>query len=171
LANYPVPVCRSRWLEPVFAELALHKDYGAALGFAESELIRYAGLRLRANAAAPRQAVAVTLLVGKQTPIWRLALLALELSDAKFSVNLLNRAFSLAAGIEVAGKLTDAYTVFYQDGVWNSLEQHQADLALLENKRLFMCGTAPGLTQIDCKDRVFTELKGCLDSLYQKQHV
>jgi hypothetical protein len=168
LANYPVPVCRERWLEPVFAELTLRKDYGAALGFAESELMRYACLRLKSRSRSNQRPTSVTLIVGKQTPIWRLALLALELDDAKFSVCLLHRDFSLAAGIELAWQWPDAYTVFYQDGIWNSQEQAQAGSALLENKRLFMCGTAPGLMQTDYQERVFTELKGCLDSLYKK---
>jgi hypothetical protein len=164
LANYPVPVCSERWLEPVFAELTLRKDHGAALSFAESELMRYACLRIKSGGGQNKPA-AVNLIAGKQTPMWRLVLLALQLNDAKYSVCLLNRPFTLAAGIELALQWADNFTLFYQDGVWDQQEQTKAKLALVENERLLMCGTAPGLAQINDQERVFTELTGCLHSL------
>jgi DNA-binding transcriptional MerR regulator len=164
LANYPVPVCSERWLEPVFAELTLRKDHGAALSFAESELMRYACLRIKTGGG-QNKPVAINLIAGKQTPMWRLVLLALQLNDAKFSVCLLNRPFTLVAGIELALQWADNFTLFYQDGVWDQQEQTKAKLALVENERLLMCGTAPGLAQINDQERVFTELTECLHSL------
>lgn len=46
LSNYPVSISRERLIEPLFAELTQRNDHGAALGFTESELLRYAALRL-----------------------------------------------------------------------------------------------------------------------------
>jgi len=170
-ANYPAPICRERLMEPVFGELVLRDDDGAAFGFAESELIRYTALRLSAKVALKKRSVAVTLIAGNQAPLWRLALMALELSDVKFSVHLLYRAFSVAAGIQLAGKFKDAFTVFYQDGVWKDTEQKRVTAALHENGRLLMCGTAPVLTGLDIEDRVFADVKSCIDGLLKRQQI
>lgn len=164
-ANYPAPLCRERLMEPVFNELALRDDSGAAFGFAESELLRYASSRLNAKVANKKQSVVVTLIAGNQAPLWRLSLMALELTDVNFAVYLLHRKFSEAAGMELAGKLTKGYTVFYQDGVWKDKERALVSAGLLENDRLFMCGTAPLLTLLDTEERVFADLKSCIDGL------
>jgi len=97
--------------------------------------------------------------------------MALELSDVKFSVHLLYRAFSVAAGIQLAGKFKDAFTVFYQDGVWKDTEQKRVTAALHENGRLLMCGTAPVLTGLDIEDRVFADVKSCIDGLLKRQQI
>ena len=164
-ANYPAPICRERLMEPVFAELALRDDSGAASGFAESELVRYAVLRLSAKVAKKKRFVSVALIAGNQAPIWRLALMALELKDVEFSVYLLNQTFSVAAGIELADKCNHNCTVFYQDGVWRGKEQELVTVALLKNDRLFMFGTAPVLTQLNIGERVFADINGCIDGL------
>ncbi|MBQ0799389.1 MAG: MerR family transcriptional regulator [Porticoccaceae bacterium] len=168
-AQYPVPVCRQRLLEPSFAELAQRGDSGAAFGFAENELIRYAVLRLNAKVAKKKHSVAVTLIAGHQAPLWRLALMALELSDTGFIVQLLHRPFSVAAAIELAEKRGDTYTVFYQDGLWKDKEQASVAAALIVNKRLFMCGTAPALTPLGTQERVFADVKTCLNGLLTLQ--
>lgn len=168
-AQYPVPVCRQRLFEPCFAELAQHDDSGATLGFAESELIRYTALRLNTNVAKNKHSLAVTLIAGHQAPMWSLALIALELSDAGFVVQLLHCPFNVAAAIELADKRRDAYTVFYQDGVWKDKEQTIAAAALVANERLFMCGTAPALTMLDTQERVFSDVKTCLRGLLALQ--
>jgi|TARA_R110000822_G_scaffold159476_40_gene299803 DNA-binding transcriptional MerR regulator len=164
-ANYPAPICRERLMEPVFAELVQRDDNGAALGFAESELVRYALTRLSAKVSKKKRSHAVTLIAGNQAPIWHLALMALELTDVKFSVYLLTGAFSVATGIELAGKFKDAYTVFYQDGCWKVKEQELLAAALLQNDRLLLCGTAPVLTRFDKEDRVFGDVNSCISGL------
>jgi len=89
----------------------------------------------------------------------------LELTDVKFSVYLLTGAFSVATGIELAGKFKDAYTVFYQDGCWKVKEQELLAAALLQNDRLLLCGTAPVLTRFDKEDRVFGDVNSCISGL------
>ena len=168
-AQYPVPVCRQRLLEPCFTELAQRDDSGATFGFAESELIRYTVLRLNANVAKNKLSLAVTLIAGHQAPMWSLALIALELNDAGFVVQLLHCPFNVAAAIELADKRRDAYTVFYQDGIWKDKEQALAAAALLSNERLFMCGTAAALTTLDTQERVFADVETCLRGLLALQ--
>ena len=164
-SQYPAPICRERLLEPVFSELALATDHGAAFGFAESELIRYVVMRLNAKTAKKKRSVAVTLVAGNQAPLWRMALMAIELTDAELSVQLIYRPFTAAAGIELAGNLIEAYTVFYQDGVWKDKEQKIVTTALQRNERLFMCGTASSLTIKDLPGRVFADVGTCIEGL------
>ena len=168
-SHYPAPICHDRLMNPVFAELVLSDDSGATFGFAESELIRYVLMRLSPKVTRERFSDTVILITGDQTPIWRLAIMALELSDAKFSVHLLTRAFSVAAGTKLAGKCKHAYTVFYQDGIWKDKEQETATTGLLINDRLFLCGTAPALTQLGAEERVFVDVKGCIGGLLRLQ--
>ena len=168
-ANYPAPICSERLLKPLFSELILIDDHGAALGFADSELVRYASLRSSAKVSKKNSAATVVLIAGHQTPIWRLALMALELTDAKFSVHLLTHSFTVAAAIELAGKFESAYTVFYQDGIWKDLEKDLMANMLLKNDRLFLCGTAPVLANLYAEDRVFKNSNSCIDGLIKRQ--
>ena len=169
LANYPTPICRERLFEPLFAELAQHDDQLAACSFAESELLRYAQLRLSAKVAQKKQALKVTLIAGQPAPLWRLALMALELNDLQVSVNLLNRPFNVAAAVHLAAQRKEGYTVFYQDGVWKAQEQQRVSAALLDNPRLFMCGTAAMLAPLSNTDRVFTEATDCIEVLLKQR--
>jgi DNA-binding transcriptional MerR regulator len=170
-SNYPAPICSERLLKPLFFQLSLGDDNGAALGFAESELVRYALIRLSAKVAKKKGANSVVLMAGNQTPVWRLALMALELMDAKFTVHLLTHTFTVAAAIEVAGKFEQACTVFYQDGMWKELDQKLMAKVLLKNGRIFLCGTAPVLANVYAEDRVFENLKSCVGGLLKRQAV
>ena len=168
-ANYPAPICSERLLKPLFSELTLIDDHGAALGFAGSELVRYASLRSSAKVSKKNPVATVVLIAGHQTPIWRLALMALELTDAKFSVHLLTHSFTVAAAIELTGKFESAYTVFYQDGIWKDLEKDLMANVLLKSDRLFLCGTAPVLANLCVEDRVFKNSNSCIDGLIKRQ--
>jgi hypothetical protein len=168
-ANYPAPICSEHLLEPLFSELIFNKDHGATLGFAESELVRYALMRSSAKVSKKNDADTVVLIAGNQTPIWRLALMALELTDAKFSVHLLTHSFSVAAAIELAGKFAQDYTVFYQDGMWKQPDQDLMANVLGKHDQLFLCGTAPMLANLYEDDRVFENLKYCTNSLLKRQ--
>lgn len=171
-ANYPANVCSERLLQPLFSELSLtDDDHGAAFGFAESELVRYALIRSSAKISKKKGANAVVLIAGNQTPVWRLALMALELADAKFTVHLLTPTFSVAAAIELAGKFEQACTVFYQDGMWKELDQKLMANVLLKNERIFLCGTAPVLANVYAEDRVFENLRSCVGGLLKRHTV
>ena len=169
LANYPTTICRERLFEPLFAELAQRDDQQATLSFAESELIRYALLRLNAKVAMKKQAINVTLIAGQPAPIWRLALMALQLTDLQMSVNLLTRPFSVAGAIYLAAQRKEGFTVFYQDGIWKDKEHERVSAALIDNQRLLMCGTAAMLTPLHDTGRVFTEVKDCIAALLKQQ--
>ena len=167
--NYPAHICNEHLLTPLFADLGLLDDHGAALGFAESELVRYALIRSSVKVTKPKEANTVVLVAGHQTPIWRLAAMALELTDAKFSVHLLSRPFSVAAAIELTKSFGQVHLVFYQDGLWKDLDQALMAGLLVNSERLFLCGTAPVLANLAADGRVFENLKNCICSLIKRQ--
>lgn len=161
-SSYPVHACRQYLIEPVLSEIAQADDHGAAVGFMENEIVRYTLMRIGAKVGKKKNAQAVVLIAGNQAPMWRLALMALELTDKDISVYLFSRAFSVAAAVRLAEEFDDNATVFYQDGVLNQQEKVQLADALCEKERLLLCGTAPMLSQFDHKHRVFEDLKACM---------
>jgi DNA-binding transcriptional MerR regulator len=168
-STYPAPLCSENLIQPLYKELSLINDNGAALGFAESELVRYALRRTSAKVSKSELVGKALLIASHQTPIWRLALMALELTDAKFSVQLLIRAFDIRAAITLAKKFENAYTVFYQDGLWKSSDTDLVDGPLSANTRLFLCGTAPVLANLSAQERVFKNANACVDGLIKSQ--
>ncbi len=165
-ANYPVPICRQRLIQPMFAELALCNDHGALLAFAESELLRYALLRLSTKSAKKNTAQKVLLVSGKNTPVWPLATVALELADVRFSVQLFTGELTVAAINSMAKRYSEGYIVFYQDGLWKAKEQAVAANALAANADLLMCGTAPMLASLD-EPQVFADVSNAASQLQQ----
>lgn len=171
LSSYPVHACRERLIEPVLFELAQADDHGAAVGFMDNEIVRYALMRISARVGKKKCVQAVTLVAGNQAPLWRLALMALELTDKDISVYLFSRPFNVAAAVELAEKFKDTDTVFYQDGVLNHQEKLLLADALCEKERLLLCGTAPMLAQFDHKHRVFEDVKACIEGLQEQSFV
>ena len=168
-ANYPVPICRQRLIQPMFAELALCNDHGALLAFAESELMRYALLRLSTKRAKKNTAQSVLLVSGKNTPVWPLATVALELADVKFNVQLFTSELTVAAINSIAKDYSRGYIVFYQDGLWKAKEQAVAATALAANADLLMCGTAPMLASLD-EHQVFADVSNAVTQLFEHKH-
>ncbi|MCO4837745.1 MAG: MerR family transcriptional regulator [Oceanospirillaceae bacterium] len=168
-SNYPAPICSEHLLKPLFSELSIIDDHGAAFGFAESELVRYALMRSNAKVAKKSLVSSVLLISGHHTPMWRLALMALELTDVKFSVHLLTHSFGVAAAIELAKRFKHTYTVFYQDGLWKDADKDLVAKLSLHEDRLFLCGTAPVLANIYIEGRVFKNSNGCITELIKRQ--
>lgn len=167
LANYPTAICRRQLIEPAFAQLGQHADASAALGFAESELLRYVLMRINAKTEKKRGRKSILLMAGHHTPLWRLALTALEFSDAHFEVQLLIRPFDVASSAQLAQQGEQDHCLFYQDGIWKAPEQKQAIDALSKAPTLLMCGTAPQLTQPSNDNRVFANLTEAAQALQQ----
>jgi DNA-binding transcriptional MerR regulator len=168
-SNYPVSICREMLIEPVLSTLSSRHESEAYCGFTENELVRYAVLRLNAKISKQKTVVDVILIAGDQTPVWRLALMALELTDLKFKVHLITQAFNASAAINLAAKANHATIVFYQDGVWKEKEQACVTHALSENNRLFICGTAPVLGNLAHNERVFSDVNSCIEGLLKHQ--
>ncbi|GAB3113406.1 MerR family transcriptional regulator [Aestuariicella hydrocarbonica] len=164
--NYPSSVCRQQLMEPAFARLAQEESQAGYL-LAESELVRYTLFRL--NGKGTRKATPLTLVVGDNTPLWRLCLMAMELADASYPVQLLCRPFTLADSLALAGQLHAARVIFYQDGVWRGDEKQRLQAAASEQLNLLLCGTAGVLAGADSVVKVYPDLQDCLQFLLQRQ--
>lgn len=161
--NYPAPVCRERLLEPAFTALAKHSE--AASGFAQSELIRYTAVRLSAKVASKKGSPSIALIAGTHTPLWRLALMAIELSDNEFTVHLINNPLNTNAALELANNSADTYALIYQDGVWKDGEQALVADALAQNPHLFVVGTAAALAALPAPQQVFADAAACINGV------
>lgn len=170
-ANYPAAICRERLIDPVFSILSTRDKNGATYTFMENEFLRYVLQRLSGKISQKKRSVDLVLIIGPQTPIWRLALMAIELQDAKFSVYLIHREFSVESLIDFVTKSKDVDVVFYQDGIWKDKEKTRVVGALGENERLFMCGTAPVLSQLNIEGRVFSDLNSFIVNFLQQHEV
>lgn len=168
--NYPSTICRTRLIEPSLE--ALSQDHGskAAYTFAEGELTRYALLRLSAKTA-KKSRNQVLLLSGEKAPLWRLSLMAMELSDAHYKVQFICRPFSVAAGLEIAATRKDVTTVFYQDGLWKEEEGTLMADALSKQANIRLCGTAAILAGLANNQWVFADVDSCIVSFTDKSRI
>jgi len=168
--NYPPRVCRERLIEPCLELLAQFDTSKAAYLFAESELIRYAVLRLNSKEAKKGRSPLV-LMSGENTPLWRLSIVAMELADANYSVQLMNRTFSVVAGAAMSAQLDEATTVFYQDGLWRETEVEVVAAALAARNNILFCGTAGALANLNNGQQVFPDLDRCIAFLLNQTSV
>ncbi|WP_250655222.1 MerR family transcriptional regulator [Alkalimarinus coralli] len=159
--NYPPAVCRERLVEPALETLAQDGNSNAALVFAESELIRYATLRLNNKGASNKRPVLV-MACGDNTPVWRLSLMAMEFADAGYKVQLITQPLSVDACVEITAKLTDAKVIFYQDGLWRENEAEKMSQTLSSCDGLILIGTAPILAGLEDDQKVFNDLGQCI---------
>lgn len=159
--NYPPSICREQLIEPVLDVLAQADDNSATYRFAESELIRYAVLRLHSKAA-NRNRPLLMLFCGDNTPLWRLALTAMELADTGFKVQLITQPFTVGACAVIMEKSKHAIGVFYQDGQWRKNESDQVAQWLNEHDNLMLVGTAAILGGFADSPKVFNDLGQCV---------
>ena len=164
-ASYPINACRQQLIEPLVSVIAQADEHGAEVAFMENEIVRYTIMRISAKVSKKNKVQPIILMAGRQAPMWRLALLALELTDKDIPVYLFNRPSSVATAINLAEKFNDNATVFYQDGVLNRQEKEQLADAMCKNERMLLCGTAPMLSQLDHKHRVFEDLQACMKGI------
>jgi len=167
-SSYPIHACRQHLIDPVMAVIAQADDHGAAVGFMENEIVRYTLMRIGAKVGKKKNAQAVVLIAGNQAPMWRLALMALELTDKDIPVYLFSRPFNVTATVNIAEKFDGSATVFYQDGVLNQQDSKQLADATRDNERLLLCGTAPMLSKFDDKCRVYEDLNSCMKDFQAK---
>lgn len=162
--NYPPSICREQLIEPTLDVLAQVSDKSASYLFAESELVRYAVLRLNTKAASKNSQM-LMLFCGDNTPLWRLALMAMELADAGFNVQLITRPFTVDACGEITEKSQNSVSVFYQDGQWRKNVAEQVAQLLNSNNNLMLVGTAAILAGLEDKSKVFNDLAQCVRAL------
>ncbi len=152
--NYPALQCSARLLEPVMQQLAdTDTAANAALfSFLQSELVCYAQSRLESDRQ-QNPGEAVWLVCGRNTPVWRLAVAAIALSDAGKKVSMINQPLELEVALALADQCASP-CLLYQDGLWNAQEIHGVTRALARVPGLFLCGSAPAASGVGSAERV-----------------
>ncbi len=153
--NYPPALCRERLVEPAMDSLQ-NSDSLAAYYFAQSEIVRYA-LSRTGTPGKKNKGKSMLLVCGEHTPMWRLALLAIELADAGFAPQLINQPCNVAGWVQIAQASHADHCLVYQDGVWREEESTLIVSALPGLDGLILCGTAPMVSGLKANDRLFPD--------------
>jgi DNA-binding transcriptional MerR regulator len=158
LIQYPPNLCLENLLKPTFEALQGDSDHLASWTFTESEILRYVLLRLGAKKS-PKGKPAITLSRGDKAPLWRMAVIALELADADFRVQLISQSLQEKTWLAMAKVKTDTIHVFYQDGLWRDECATDIASAQVDDKKLIVCGTAPVVSGLKTPHQVFPDLE------------
>ncbi len=157
--NYPAATCGEKLLEPVFNSLQAAPIGTAAQAFLQSEIVAYVIQRSAAGKHMSRT-TDLQLICGDNTPIWRLAISALSLSDAGVRVQLINQPCNVSVWVDLVRSNHHQAQLVFQDGIWREEEIHRIESilkpALLKPgsfmPALWLCGAAPmtsGITDPD----------------------
>ncbi|MGC1507754.1 MerR family transcriptional regulator [Ketobacter sp.] len=138
--NYPVDTCRIHLLEPVFRSLQSSSSGLAASAFLQSELMRYVVQRL-AQSKNATGSTELQLICGDNTPIWRLAMAALSLTDAGQPVQLINQPCSVKVWLDLIKTAPRKPRLIFQNGIWRAEEK--AQITTILGPELWLCGAAP----------------------------
>jgi DNA-binding transcriptional MerR regulator len=151
--NYPLALTRSEILEPVIQKLEADTLKVAQMMLLQSALVDYAVLRLNAKKA-KKQKQPSLLICAERSPMWKLALAAIELSDANINVVLINQPCDINTWVSLALRYQDFECIVFQEGVWRERETQHIQQALQTNDNLVFCGTAASVADIDIKRRI-----------------
>ncbi|MEH6446337.1 MAG: MerR family transcriptional regulator [Oceanospirillaceae bacterium] len=151
--TYPVSLCRKEIIEPVINKLEHNNSCLAEAALLQSAIIDYSLLRINAKTA-KKQLYKIVLICAQRSPIWKLALSAIELTDASYTVTFINQPCSLDTWVAIAGKYPESNCVVFQEGVWKEHESKQIVQILEQHKHLLFCGTAAMLADIETIKRI-----------------
>lgn len=152
--NYPPGLCREMLIEPAIELLQRDSHGRAAYHYLQSEIVRYVLMRLGGSKASAK-GQSLMLVCGEKTAIWRLAVMAIELADANYHIQLVNQPCDVDTWLQLAKATQLDRCVVYQDGLWRDGEVELIRAALPELPRLIVCGTAPIISGIEADDRFY----------------
>ncbi len=157
MLNYPVNLCYQRIIEPVSKKLTATTGTSiseqAAATLLHNAIIEYCILRLNTKAA-KKSGASVVLICADQSPVWKLALTAIMLNDANFSVIFINQSCTLISWFSLVKQYGDSTCVVFQEGVWRAEDSKKIKAFSAQQDNLLLCGTAATLAGIDSQKSV-----------------
>lgn len=172
LIQYPIQLCVSLWLAPVMERLQERRAgragmaaSGAARALLQSELIRYALLRLEGHKSTNGQSV--LLVFGEQSEGWRLAMTALQFVDSGFGVFFVNQACSVEASVTLIQSSGADLSIFLQDGRFSPADEDILE-QVAEDKSLYLCGSAGILSSLGESVQVYRSTQELMDQVLFK---
>jgi DNA-binding transcriptional MerR regulator len=151
--NYPAHLCYREVIEPLFIKLDGAPQQLAQSAILQSAIVDYSMVRINAKTS-QKPLADVLLSCAQQSPIWKLAISAIELTDANFKVTFINQPCPLTTWIGLAEQSSASHCIVYNEGVWKQ-EEAQKVLALSEQySHVSFCGTAAVIAQISAEKRI-----------------
>jgi DNA-binding transcriptional MerR regulator len=151
--NYPIALLRTEILEPLIRNLEANTMQVAQMMLLQSALVDYAVLRLNTKKAKKQKQTSL-LVCAERSPMWKLALAAVELSDANINVVLINQPCDISTWVALAVRYENCECIVFQEGVWRERENQHIQQALETNHNLIFCGTAASVANIDINRRI-----------------
>ncbi len=117
LLTYPVNVCRKEIIEPIMAKLEASGNSLAAAALLQREIVDYSVIML--NSKIPAKPLKKLMLIcAQRRPIWKLAISAIELTDANFSVTFINQPCNMMVWCGLVEKYLNTDCIVFQEDVW-----------------------------------------------------
>ena len=138
--TYPVNLCRKEIIDPVIIKLESQKNSLADIALLQSSIIEYSLIRLNSKAA-KKSLHEVILICAENSPLWKLALNAIELKDANYCVTLINQPCNLNTWLSLVEQYTAVNCILYQEGFWKEEYIQKIKNVLQQNDHLLLCGT------------------------------
>ncbi|WP_439135410.1 MerR family transcriptional regulator [Pseudomaricurvus sp.] len=156
--QYPVELCVNHWLSAVMEKLQERRGgsalaaSGAARALLQSELIRYALMRLEGHKS--DNGKLALLIFGEHSEGWRLAMTGLQLADSGFGVCFINQPCSIVAALSLVTSSEADIAIVLQDGRFSQVDEEILS-ASFGDKNLYLCGSAGVLSSFSATGRVF----------------
>ena len=178
--NYPVKVVLEKVLSSCLSELSSENNedntHLAAVHFLESEIIRYALIRLSAHKGgkkhskkAKTEKPSILLLCAEQTALWKLAVIAMALADQHYAAQLINQSCDTETWLAFTKSSNADQIVVYQDGIWREPDakqiKDQQDHLDQQANRITFCGSAVIASDLNLNNACFSNLEQWLDQL------
>jgi hypothetical protein len=151
--TYPVNLCRKEIIEPVINKLEKNNDSLAEIALLQSAIIDYSLIRIETKAV-KKPLNKVVLICAQLSSIWKLALSAIELADASYTVTFINQPCNIDTWLAIASKYSETDCIVFQEGVWRESESDQILQMSKQHSHLLFCGTAATLADIEWIKRI-----------------
>ncbi|MBR9909630.1 MAG: MerR family transcriptional regulator [Gammaproteobacteria bacterium] len=168
--QYPAELCARHLLEPAMAALQSEAASRGQWLFLQSEILHFTSLRLDLNRK-QSQGSEICLLCGPNTPLWRLALMGIQLADSNHLLLFFNQRCNVDAWLQVASANSDRCCIVYQDGSWRDDELERIKTLLPVLPGLQICGAAPMMAGLTSADRCFATPQQLLEHFWRLQKV
>ena len=127
---------------------AVHQDTHAVLWGIAATLVLTCLIRIDTKAA-KKPLNNVVLICAQRSPIWKLALSAIELADASYTVTFINQPCNIDTWLAITSKCSETDCIVFQEGVWKENESDQILQISKQHSHLLFCGTAATLAGIE----------------------
>ena len=119
----------------------------------QNAIIDYALMRLNGKSSKKAQK-SIVLICAENSPIWKLALSAIELNDANFNVTFINQPCHLRSWLALVDQYPDTPCIVFQEGVWRDNQSKIISQKLAQHSELLLCGTAAMVADINKTQRI-----------------